>query len=314
MNANRPSLLERAAEIYDFASGLPVTAPADLPPPRRAGRPVIHKAPATAVARAQTGRAEGPAPRPPVTPAVRHEKVELDPQLLAEAGLLQPDASGGSLAEEMRLIKRRLLAAVEAQAGEGNDAARLVLVASGRPGEGKTFVALNLALSIAGESERSVLLIDGDSAKPEALTRLGVTDERPGFVDALADPALDPEALVLATDIEGLCLLPAGRKERNLPELLGSARTDAVLARLLAADPRRIILIDSSPVLAVSAAAVLAEHVAHTLVVVKADTTSEPDLKETLDLLSGCDNLSLVLNNAAFQVAGKRFAQSEEYR
>jgi len=312
MNANRPSLLERAAEIYDFASGLPVTAPADLPPPRRAGRPVIHKAPATAPA--QAVRTAGSTARAAAAPPVRHQQVELDPEVLAQAGLLQPDASGGSLAEEMRLIKRRLLAAVEAEADDGNDATRLVLVASGRQGEGKTFVALNLALSIAGESERSVLVIDGDSAKPEALARLGVTDERPGFVDALADPAVDPEALVLATDIDGLCLLPAGRKERNLPELLASARTEAVLARLLAADPRRIILIDSSPVLAMSAAAVLAEHVAHTLVVVKADATTEPDLKETLDLLSGCENLSLVLNNAAFQVASKRFAQSEEYR
>jgi len=309
MTASRPSLLERAAEIYDFASGLPVGPAAELPPrrPVRAARaaPLAEPAPRPVAA----------SPRPVRNPApVRHEEVALDRARLTEAGLLTPEAPGGPLAEEMRLIKRRLLSAVDAQAGQGSEDARLVLVASGQPGEGKTFVALNLALSIASEAERGVLLIDGDSAKPEVLARLGLPEDRPGFIDVLADPSLDPEALVLATDIDRLALLPAGRKERNVPELLASARTQDVLARLLAADPRRIILIDSAPALAASAAGVLAGHVGQTLVVVRADATTEADLKETLDLLSGCDHLSLVLNGAAFQVGGRRFAQYEEYR
>jgi Mrp family chromosome partitioning ATPase len=104
----------------------------------------------------------------------------------------------------------------------GDEQARVVLVASGRPAEGKTFTALNLALSIAGEPERSVLLVDGDSAKPELMTRLQLDEDRPGFLDSLANAQVDPETLVLDTDVERLSLLPAGRKVRNIPELLAS--------------------------------------------------------------------------------------------
>jgi protein-tyrosine kinase len=328
MSNPRPSLLERAAEIYDFASGLPVDA-APLPATTPRARPVPRQeAPLEAVVpdtpRPRAVREERavepvvrPAPRPSVRPApakVEHKKVELDQDALAASGLLVPDRPGGSLAEEMRLIKRRLLSAVDSHVDKGDEAARLVLIASGRPDEGKTFVALNLALSIAGERERRVLLVDGDNAKPELLERLGVAEEGPGFVEALADPSIDPESLVIDTDIDGLALLPAGRRERKVPELLGSAYARAVLDRLVAADPRRIVLIDSSPALVASATGALAALVGQALVVVKADATSEADLKETLDLLSPCENLSLVLNSTAFQIGRRAYGKYEEYR
>jgi len=311
MTNTKPSLLERAAEIYDFASGLPVAPANDLPPPRV--RPAAPARPFTgAAAVAQTRPQPQPQPQPLV--AVRHRQVDLDLAALAATGHLVGEAPSGSLAEEMRLIKRRLLTAIDARAEAGDAQARLVLVASGQPAEGKTFMALNLALSIATEPERSVLLIDGDSAKPELMPRLGVAEDLPGLVDSLADPQLDPETLVLDTDVERLSLLPAGAKVRNIPELLASARTEQVLARLRDADPRRIIILDSSPALAASTASVLAQQAGHTLVVVKADATSEADLKETLDLLSVCSHLSLVLNGTALEVGGRRFGKYEEYR
>jgi Mrp family chromosome partitioning ATPase len=305
MTNSRASLVERAAEIYDFASGLPVSRPPeDLPPPRVRPRPAVEvAAPSEA----------GPGVKSPSRP-VHHARVELDRAILAQHGLIAPDAPAAtSLAEEVRLIKRRLLAAVDERAGHQDDKARIVLVASGQPGDGKTFIAANLALSIAGEQDRSVLLIDGDSLKPELMARLGVEDG-PGFVDVVADQDVDPETLVLDTDVGRLSVLPAGRKERNIPELLSSSRTEAVLERLLSADPRRIIVIDSPPVLAASSAAVLAGYAGQTLVVVRADRTAEADLNQAIDLLSACDHLSLVLNSAAFQVGSKRFARYEEYR
>jgi len=331
-NANR-SLLERAAEVYDFGSGLKVAPPpADLPPPRVRRTPPVkavaaqpaHVMPAAVpepqVFAAPPEAAEAPA-APLHKPAARqehhrpvvHPKVEVDREALARAGSTLPDAPASGLAEEMRLIKRRLLGGVDAASAKNDERARIALVASGQPGEGKTFIALNLALSIAGEQDRTVLLVDGDTAKPEIFSRLGIED-RPGLVDALADHRLDPEALVADTDIPRLSVLTAGRKERNIPELLASARTDEVLARLLAADPRRIILIDSPPALAASPAAVLASHCGQCLVVVRADETSEADLKETIELLSGCRHVSLVLNSTAFSIGGRRFGRYEEYR
>lgn len=312
------SLLERAADIYDFQSGLPLRPDADpLPPPRR--RPVMSAAPATAPVRAVEPAPPPPAPEPvatarrPVSRApVRHKQVELDTDALAKAGLLVGEDGQGLIAEEFRLVKRRLLAAIDAEEAAGIANARIVLVASGQPGDGKTFTAANLALSLAAEQERHVLLIDGDTAKPDLTRRLGVTADA-GFVHSLAE-GLDVETLVLDTDVARLSYLPGGRHDRNLPELLASARTGDMFAQLLEADPRRIIIIDSAPALAASVAGVLAGYAGQTLIVVRADRTDEAGLKETIDLLSTCRNLSLVLNGTAFQTGGRRFGKYEDYR
>ncbi len=300
----RPSLFERAAEIYDFESGLRVDPiPADLPPAPQPRPEPVEPVPPVA-SRPQ------PAPRPQRVGSRRTAKVDL--VALEQGGYLLPDAASSALAEETRIIKRRLLKAIDDRAAR-DPRARVALIASGQPGEGKTFLALNLALSIAGEQERAVLLVDGDTAQPEIAGRLGI-DTDSGLVDALADREVDPESLVIDTDIPGLSILPAGRHERNVPELLASARTEEVLERLLAADPQRIILIDSPPALAASTASVLAGHAGQTLVVVRADSTSEADLKETVGLLGGPARLSLVLNSASLSIGGRRFGQYEESR
>ena len=292
-------MFERAAEIYDFESGLRVDPlPQGVPPPEPRPDPVAPVQPAARQAK--------PAPRS------ARRSAEVDLAALEAGGHLLPDAPSSALAEETRIIKRRLLKAIDDKA-ERDPRARVALITSGQPGEGKTFLALNLALSIAGEHERAVLLIDGDTSQPEIAGRLGI-DSDSGLVDALADRDVDPESLVIDTDIAGLSILPAGRRERNVPELLASVRTEEVLGRLLAADPQRIILIDSPPALAASNASVLAGHAGQTLVVVRADTTSEADLKETVGLLGGPARLSLVLNSASLSIGGRRFGRYEEDR
>jgi protein-tyrosine kinase len=327
MNKAKPSLLERAAEVYDFASGLPMRPDVELPP-ARTPRPV-QAAPVAAAPRVQRVQvapepapvapapqvivAPRPAPKADLRAPVRHRQIALDTDILARNGLLVGDAAQGTLAEEYRLVKRRLLAAIDRQEEQGDPAARVVLIASGQPGEGKTFTAANLALSLAAEQDRQVLLIDGDTAKPDLARRFGIGIDA-GFVDALTDRNVDVEGLVLDTDIERFAFLPGGRHERNLPELLASARTDDVFARLIQADSRRIIIVDSAPALAASAAGALASHAGQALIVVRADQTAEADIKETTELLSACRHLSLMLNGTAFQVGGRRFGKYEEYR
>ena len=216
------------------------------------------------------------------------------------------------LAEEFRLVKRQLLGNIARRVSLPEDKRRTVLICSGQPDEGKSFCAINLALSLSGERENEVLLIDGDFSKPEVLKTLGIEDG-PGLVEALADPRLDPEELVIRTDVPGLSVLPSGRKTNNVPELLASDRTREVLAKLVAGDGRRIILFDSPPALMASPATVLAGHVGQTLVVVRADQTTEADLRETIGLLSACDHVGLLLNGAGVAVSARKFGAYDGY-
>ena len=284
------SLLERAAEAYDFGAALraPAPVPEAIPP-----KPV-------------PALVEAPAPRP--RPA--HGVAEIDRVALAEAGFIVPDAPVTGLAEEFRLIKHQLLAAIEGSK-QPEERRRSILVCSAQPRSGKTFCAINLALSLAGEKDVEVLLVDGDFIKPDALGLLGLAGG-PGFVDALADPQSDPESFVVRTDVPGLSVLPAGARTNNVPELLASERSREVLAKLVAGDQRRIILFDSPPALMASHATVLAGLVGRALVVVRADQTTEADLRETIGLLAGCE-ISLILNGAGLAVTGRKFGAYDGY-
>jgi protein-tyrosine kinase len=303
---SRLSLVERAAELYDFGAVLRAPAPVRI----ETEVPGLAEAPAEIL---DPPADSGPAviarsTRAPLTGGV----AKVDRALLAESGFIVPGEAVTSLEEEFRLVKRRLLAEIESRSSLSESKRRSVLVSSGHPDEGKSFCAVNLALSLAGEREVDVLLVDGDFSKPEALRMLGIEDG-PGLVDAITDPSIDVETLVIRTDIPGLSVLPAGRKLNNVPELLASDRTRDVFERLIAGDRSRIILIDSPPALMASPATVLAALVGHVLVVVRADRTTEADLRETISLLTPCDDIALLLNGAGGAVTGRKYGAYEGY-
>lgn len=300
MNPNR-SLLERAAEVYDFGSLLRAPAPAP------AAKPVPVPEPETAPI-----VVEAPKPQPAIRPRAPHGVAEVDRAALARAGCIVPDAPVTGLAEEFRLVKHRLLAAIEGDTASSEERRRSVLICSAQPHSGKTFCAVNLALSLAGEKDVEVLLVDGDFIKPAALAMLGI-EPGPGFVEAISTPGSDPESFVIRTDVLGLSVLPAGAKANNVPELLASEKSREVLAKLVAGDKRRIVLFDSPPALMASHATMLAGLVGRALVVVRADQTTEADLRETIGLLQGCD-ISLLLNGAGLAVTGRRFGAYDGYR
>jgi protein-tyrosine kinase len=305
MNEHTPlarsgSLLERAAELYGF--GIAAPAPVAEPEAARPAAPAPLAAPQPVRAAAQ------PVPAPKrALPAPQTGPVHaIDRRRLRAAALIEPDAPVGALAEEFRIVKRQLLLNARAMTGVGEAQRRSILVCSAQPGEGKTFCALNLALSISGEPDTEVLLVDADFPKPQVLATLGL-DAEAGLIDAIADPRLDPESLVLRTDLAGLSILPAGRQVANVTELLASGRARDVLDRLVEARPDRIILFDSPPALMASPATVLAAFAGQLVMVVRADRTSEADLREALELLSGCERVSLLLNGAGFAAGGRRF-------
>ena len=291
----RPSLLEQAATRYDFNTHFrPLD---DVPADKPVTTPIAPLASPT------------PEPRPIAAPRATPRpgaEVKIDRALLAERGMLVPGAPIGALVEEFRLVKRQLLTTARGVRVRSGDLSRTILVTSAQPDDGKTYCALNLAISMAAERDLEILLIDADFAKPDVMARLGLSEGR-GLLDALADPQVELESCVVRTDIPHLSLLPCGTKSNADTELVASARTGELIAQLLAADPRRVLIFDSPPVLAASPAAAIAHHAGQVMLVVRADRTSESDLREAIDLLDGCEDIQLLLNAVSFAPGGRRF-------
>ncbi len=289
-----PSLVERAAASFDLNAHIraPRTGGTMTPPPAAAPLPALDLAARASVAAPPRVAAQ-------LVPRGRIGSVALDN--LADGGFIVPGTAPTGLAEEMRIVKRQLLAGVGAV-----DNGRSVLVCSARPDEGKTFCAINLALSLAAEKDLEVVLIDADVAKPEILSTLGL-ESGPGLLDAIADPDVDVEACLIHTDVAHLAVLPAGGPTNDATELLASARTRTVLDRLRVNDPRRILIFDSPPALAASPAAVLAMQCGQAVFVVRAERTGEADLREALALLSACPRPQLLLNGVEYGSGSRRF-------
>lgn len=303
--ASGPSLIERASGTFDFRTLTRPVVP-DLPP---APTPRVAAAPAPAPFVAPVAMPE-PEPEPKVRQFTgpRHA---IDRAHLREQCLIEPESSVTGLLEEFRIVKRQLLRTAAESRGDLHG--ERILVASAHPGEGKTFCAVNLALSMAAEKDTEVLLVDADFAKPSVLSTLGLPGG-PGLMDALADPDIAVEDCVLGTDIAGLYVLPAGNATGSDTEYLASARTEVVLERLTRHSPNRIVIFDSPPVLAASPASVLAHHVGQTVVVVRADLTGEAALRDAVSLLGACDDIKLLLNGTRFSTTGRRFGTYYGYK
>lgn len=301
--ARPASLFERA----DAAFGLGPVRPPVVPPvaePRRPAPAAPLQPQADVVATPPEPQTiSAPAPVAPRAVAFSGPFVEVDRDDLRAAGLIVPEDTVTGLLEEFRIVKRELLADARADA---SGLANRILVCSPHPGEGKTYCATNLAIALAAERDLEVLLIDADVVKPSVTARLGIDAEQ-GLMDALADPAIRPEKLVIRTDIDGLFVLPAGTASSRDAELLASARTAELLDRLTQGAPGRILIFDTPPALAASPAAELAQHVGQALLVVRADETSRAALEDAQQLLSACGDIKLLLNAARYSPSGRRF-------
>lgn len=315
------SLFERANGRFDFDSLIakPTTFP-ERPVRRGASMPPVTRPASIApVPLAPVAAPVQPVSVPPVEPAPEPAQFSttfhpVDREHLREQGLIVPEGTVTELLEEFRIVKRQLLVqAADLRRQKAGPMAQRVLISSPHPGEGKTYCALNLALSIAAERESEVLLVDADFAKPSILSGLGLPGG-PGLMDALMDESIDVADCVLGTDIPGLWVLPAGDTTAHDSEYLSSSRTARILDRLTQGAPNRMVVFDSPPALAASPAAELAKYVGQTVVIVRADRTGRGALVDTISLLNACPNVQLLLNAAQFSPSGRRFGSYYGYK
>ena len=317
------SLFERADGAFGVFGGFePAPVPTELAAPanRRVKKAAIAREAAAPMGDRARERGPEPAERPGAPQDERTEFMaapqRIDRARLQEQALIVPGGPVTALVEEFRIVKRQLLLAARETGPDGvPGAGQRVLVCSPLPGEGKTFCATNLALSIAGERDSEVLLVDADFAKPSIPGLLGLTDGKKakGLMDALADPGVRVEDCVLATDVPGLYVLPAGNRTASDSEYLASSRTAEVLERLTCGAPNRMVIFDSPPALAASPAAELAKYCGQALVICRADNTGQSALEDALSLLSACPDIKLLLNSANFSPSGRRFGDYYGY-
>jgi len=232
---------------------------------------------------------------PPQRP--QPEAVRLNLESLRLRGFVPPDTNEGRISQEFRVIKRPLIANAFGKGVAPVRNGKRVMVTSTFPGEGKSFCAINLAMSIAAERDHKVLLVDADVARPSVPRELGIETEE-GLMELLLDDHLDVEQFVLPTNVEKLAILPAGRRHQQATELLASAAMTRLLEQISARYPDRLVIFDSPPLLVTTESRVLASYMGQIVLVVEAGKTPREAMKESLAMLDGSEVIGLVLNKA----------------
>ncbi|MEO8732120.1 MAG: XrtA-associated tyrosine autokinase [Rhodoferax sp.] len=230
-------------------------------------------------------------------------KVELDLDALAVAGIVSPNAPRSQIADQYRVIKRPLISNAMGKGPSPIENGNLIMVTSALAGEGKSFSAINLAMSIATELDNTVMLVDADVARPSVLRMLGLPAS-PGLLDLLVGDVDDLSSVLLRTNIDKLTLLPSGTPHLRATELLASDAMSQLIRNIADRYSDRIIIFDSPPLLLTTESRVLATHMGQIVMVVHAEKTLQIDIQHALSSIEACPVKLMVLNQAKNGVQG----------
>ncbi len=282
------SLIEKAAQRLEQLR----QAGADMP-----AVPEVTAAPAQAP--------EAMAPVPPATaakpapvkeaPKTVSKSVRLDLAALAEMGFVTPNAPRAAIADQYRVIKRPLIANATGKGASVVQHGNRIMVTSAMPGEGKSFTAINLAMSIAMELDYTVLLVDADVSRPSIMKTLGLPPG-PGLLDLLTNKQMEMSDTLLRTNVDKLSLLPSGTPHPRATELLASDAMTDLIEEMGHRYPDRIIIFDSPPLLLTTESRVLATHMGQIVVVVQAEKTLQSQVRHALTTIESCPIKLMVLN------------------
>ena len=266
---------------------------------RRAGRAVTDKVEPAGLHAIPSRAASEAAP----TGHSRAARLKLDLAKLAAEGFVTPDMPRSRIADEFRIIKRPLIANASGKGSTQITHGNLIAVTSAVPGEGKTFSAVNLAMSIAMEQDRTVLLVDADVARP-SLPRTFAIAGSPGLLDVLNDKSVDLGQVLHHTNVEKLTFLSSGSQHARSTEMLASDAMTDLLNELAARYSDRIVVFDSPPLLVTTDARVLASRMGQIVFIVDAESTAQSEVKRALTTIEACPIKLMVLNKARTKAQG----------
>lgn len=288
------SRMATASEADTSAAAPPVALPVHVSHADSVKTEVASSSPAPSTF---NSLAAGKSASPRSTASPTTNKCTIDLDRLQAMGFLVPGMDRSSLAEDFRAIKWPLLTQASSLDADKKANTNLIMVTSALAGEGKSFCAINLAISIAMEMDRTVLLVDADVARPAIPKYLGVANGK-GLMDILNDKTTDLSSVLQRTNIDSLTLLQAGKKLRNATEMLASQAMIELLNDIANRYQDRIIIFDSPPLLLTSEAHVLARQMGQIALVVEAEVTTQHSVKNALRQLEGCANVGLIYNKS----------------
>jgi receptor protein-tyrosine kinase len=223
--------------------------------------------------------------------------IVLDFKNLIERSFIVDDTKNRLHQEEYRGIKRKLLGNAFGPQAKTLDNSNLIMVSSSKPNEGKTFISINLALSIALEQDKTVLLIDSDLLRPSINRELGF-EMKKGLTEYLLSEVNSLSDIIYSTNINNLKIIPAGRPHSLTNELLASDKMALLTKELGERYPDRIVVFDCPPILGVNETAVISKFMGQAVVVVEESKTKIADVKIATSLLNEELAVGLVINKS----------------
>ncbi|QDG35645.1 tyrosine-protein kinase family protein [Alteromonas mediterranea] len=199
--------------------------------------------------------------------------------------------------EEYREIKRKLLANAFGSLAKTLHNPNIIMVTSSRPSEGKTFTATNLAMSIASEQDKTVLLVDADVLKPNVLNTLGL-ERRKGLMEYLTGDVEDISDVLYPTNIDKLKIIPAGKSHHLSTELLASQKMHETVDEFANRYPDRIVIFDTPPLIGINESAILANFAGQAVVVVEEGKAKIGDIKMSVERLNPDMAIGFVVNKS----------------
>ena len=223
--------------------------------------------------------------------------IEIDFALLENKGFVSTNSQRQLINEEYRAIKRKLLDNAFGPLSKSLSNSNIIMVTSSRPGEGKTFTAINLALSIALEKDKTVLLVDADVLRPNVMKTLGLKDEH-GLMEYLLGETVNISEVMYKTNLDNLRIIPAGKSHHLSTELLASERMFLAVEEFANRYTDRVVIVDTPPLLGINETAILANLAGQAVVVTEESKTKLIDIEQAVKQLNPRMAIGFIMNKS----------------
>lgn len=216
---------------------------------------------------------------------------------LDENNFVSATSARTKINEEFRTIKRKVLNNAFGPLAKTLTNPNILMVTSCNPHEGKTYNAINLALSIALEQDKTVLLVDADVLRPNVMRTLKQKTPN-GLMEYLLGEVEDVADVIYHTNIETLRIIPAGKSHHLSTELLASEKMQETVQEFATRYPDRVVIFDTPPMLGVNETAILANLAGQAVIVVEEGRTKLTDIQSAVEALNPDMAKGFIVNKA----------------